>query len=184
MCEDWRVIFEGSSEFEEDALAEEAGAQKTAGSDEDEVDEADKYWQEVNRSLCEQAEWWEMADDEDSARWEREEVCHYTCGEIDVSVVQQGWRGIAFRVWEAALVLCDFMVATGMVRGRKVLDLGSGPGLTGLVASALGATRVIVTDLPEVTELIGLNVKRYQKQRGAEEGCTAVQAVTYDWSQP
>ena len=76
MCEDWRVIFEGSSEFEEDALAEETGAQKTAGSDEDEVDEADKYWQEVNRSLCEQAEWWEMADDEDSARWEREEVCH------------------------------------------------------------------------------------------------------------
>ena len=99
-------------------------------------------------------------------------------------MVQQGWRGIAFRVWEAALVLCDFMVATGMVRGRKVLDLGSGPGLTGLVASALGATRVIVTDLPEVTELIGLNVKRYQKQRRAEEGCTAVQAVTYDWSQP
>ena len=32
---------------------------------------------------------------------------------------------------QAAFALCDFMALSGVARGLKVLDLGSGPGLTG-----------------------------------------------------
>jgi len=73
------------------------------------------------------------------------------------------------------------MVQTDVVRGKKVLDLGSGPGLTGLVAAELGATRVLITDLKEVAELISSNVERYKKERGVEIKAEVV-ARAYDWS--
>jgi len=196
LFEEWRTIFDGDKAImdAEDPLAAplkpESGETEAAEEDEDGGENA-KYWQEVNRSLCEQSEWWEMADDTDHDRWEREELCCYTHAGLEIEVLQQGWRGIAFRVWEAALALCDFMIAhPTIVQGKKVLDLGSGPGLTGLVAAGLGAARVIITDLPEVTELIALNVERYKKTRRSssiieESGgaMTEVVAQSYDWSE-
>ncbi len=66
-------------------------------------------------------------------------------------------------VWDAALVLARFLAKDANLRlffatHPLVLDLGSGTGVVGLAAAALGA-RVVLTDLPEFLPLIELNVK-------------------------
>jgi methylase of polypeptide subunit release factors len=40
------------------------------------------------------------------------------------------------------------------VGGRRVMDLGSGTGLLGLVCAALGAARVVLTDVPQQLPLL------------------------------
>jgi hypothetical protein len=50
-------------------------------------------------------------------------------------------------VWPPALVLSDFMVhRTDNIRGARVLELGAGQGLCGLVAASLGARLVCFTE--------------------------------------
>jgi predicted nicotinamide N-methyase len=55
-------------------------------------------------------------------------------------------------VWASARLLCDFLTlhSASLVRGKRVLELGSGPGLCGLECGRLGAAAVMLTDLPEV----------------------------------
>ena len=56
--------------------------------------------------------------------------------------MEQGWRGdmigdTAWRVWAGAIGLCEYLSAKPeVVRGKRILDLGSGTGITGLVSSA------------------------------------------------
>ena len=62
--------------------------------------------------------------------------------------INQDWQslGVAAVVWEAALVLGTyFQNMTDDLKGKKVLELGSGTGLAGIVACMLGAN-VVLTD--------------------------------------
>ena len=70
---------------------------------------------------------------------------------------------IGGRVWEAAPRLCRWMAADAptLLRGRTVLELGSGTGVCGLYAASLGAAKVTLTDGPEsVLELLESNIMR------------------------
>ncbi|KAF7792122.1 hypothetical protein EIP86_003152 [Pleurotus ostreatoroseus] len=53
-----------------------------------------------------------------------------------------GCGGIA---WPAGQVLSSYIARRGSLKGKSVLELGSGTGLVGLVAAALGAN-VVITD--------------------------------------
>ncbi|KAG6361111.1 hypothetical protein INS49_009335 [Diaporthe citri] len=57
----------------------------------------------------------------------------------------------AHHLWNGSRVAAQYFEAdpAGTVRGRNVLELGAGAGLPSLVAAALGARRVVMTDFPD-----------------------------------
>ena len=62
-----------------------------------------------------------------------------------------------------------------LVVGRSILELGSGVGFVGLSLSALGASRVLCTDLPEQMPLLEKNLARGRRDdAGLLESCSFV----------
>ncbi|XP_071972130.1 protein N-lysine methyltransferase METTL21D isoform X2 [Engystomops pustulosus] len=65
-------------------------------------------------------------------------------------------------VWDAAIVLSKFLerqecAEPGLFKGRHVVELGSGTGIVGIMASTLGAN-VTVTDLEDLQHLMKANI--------------------------
>jgi predicted nicotinamide N-methyase len=70
------------------------------------------------------------------------------------------------------------------VRGQRVLELGAGCGLVGIVAATLGAREVCLTDLPYALPLLTENIMANQHQfHNADEDCR-VTCTTCDWFHP
>lgn len=67
--------------------------------------------------------------------------------------------GVAARVWDAALSLCNYFEKQNVdFRGKKVIELGAGTGLVGILAALQGGD-VTITDLPLALEQIQGNVQ-------------------------
>ena len=68
--------------------------------------------------------------------------------------------GLGWKVWGTALMLADQLAAApALVEGRRVLEIGSGCGLCGLLAAKLGACSVTLTDcVPSVLSNLEENV--------------------------
>ena len=64
---------------------------------------------------------------------------------------QTSWddAGTGGSVWPAASVLCRWMAKQTGMRGATVLEIGCGTGAVGLFAAALGASRVVLTDVSD-----------------------------------
>ena len=60
------------------------------------------------------------------------------------------------RIWDAGRALSLFLSERALA-GRHVLELGSGTGIVGLTAAALGA-HVLLSDQPELVPLIDMNI--------------------------
>lgn len=107
--------------------------------------------------------------------------------------------GTGATVWPAAHVLAKYLELryngeTGM-RGLRVVDLGSGTGVAGIAAAALGAAETFLTDQEQLLFLMQENAERCTTPRtganadttdsaGTAGDCTApaaVHVVTYDW---
>ena len=74
--------------------------------------------------------------------------------------ISQNWGeyGVAAVVWEAALMLGTYLLTLKEeLRGKRVLELGSGTGFCGIVGSLLGAN-VVFTDLKECLHACKANV--------------------------
>ncbi|KAL2650432.1 hypothetical protein R1flu_018560 [Riccia fluitans] len=75
--------------------------------------------------------------------------------------------GVGWKVWGGALLLSLRLVEIpSLVKHKRVLELGSGCGLCGLLASKLGATEVVLTDyLPSLLLNLRRNVSLFRSQR-------------------
>ena len=111
--------------------------------------------------------------------------CHYVLprGQI-VSLkeslyhISQGSTGL--RTWQASFAMIEYLSASGILQGQNVLELGSGCGLLGISCAFLGASRVIMTDVPllqdQIRANVGLNAQSLQSQ-----GCCLPTVQTLDW---
>ncbi|XP_071510468.1 protein N-lysine methyltransferase METTL21A-like [Diadema antillarum] len=79
--------------------------------------------------------------------------------------IRQNWAdfGVAAVVWDSAVVLCEFLESqckTGdlILHGKRVIELGAGTGLVGMVATALNG-EVTVTDRDDALDPLKENVK-------------------------
>ncbi|TRZ00992.1 hypothetical protein DNTS_033376 [Danionella cerebrum] len=75
--------------------------------------------------------------------------------------LSQDWKrlGVAAVVWDAAIVLCMYLEAGNVdLKGKRVIELGAGTGLVGIVAALLGAN-VTITDRAPALELLSANVR-------------------------
>ncbi|KAI9011154.1 putative methyltransferase-domain-containing protein [Gaertneriomyces semiglobifer] len=75
-----------------------------------------------------------------------------------MSIVSQGTTGL--RTWEAALRFSEYLLhEPELVERKKVVELGAGVGLVGLICGALGAASVLLTDFEDsVLETLRRNI--------------------------
>lgn len=94
----------------------------------------------------------------------------------------EGTYGTGATVWPAAIVLVRYLERhPHLVRGRRVVDLGSGTGITSVAAAVLGAASVVCTDGEEAVVRLGqANVRR----AAAEIGRDAASSVADDPGPP
>jgi len=92
-------------------------------------------------------------------------------------------------LWNASLQLAEFMEedeGDWCVRGERVLELGAGTGLAGIVAALMGARDVVVSDYPapEVLANIRTNVEGNVPPSGAKSRrriAEEVEVVGHEW---
>ncbi|XP_002119296.2 protein N-lysine methyltransferase METTL21D-like [Ciona intestinalis] len=82
--------------------------------------------------------------------------------ELTLSIHQVEHGDVGCVVWDAALVLLKYLATPSgrkYVQNKCVIELGAGTGVVGLSADIVGASKVILTDLPHILPLIDHNIK-------------------------
>ncbi|GFR43932.1 hypothetical protein Agub_g5070 [Astrephomene gubernaculifera] len=92
--------------------------------------------------------------------------------------------GVGACVWEGELFLAAYLASLPLYRyiGARVVELGSGPGLVGILMAKMGA-KVHITDIPRVLPLIEANIEAngvgLQQRRGAAAGFAVCEALEW-----
>ena len=78
-----------------------------------------------------------------------------------------GVDGTARWVWPGALRAAEWLCDRGpeWIRGKRVVELGAGTGMLGIVAARLGAASVVLTDAPSELALLRHNAQRANETR-------------------
>lgn len=90
---------------------------------------------------------------------------------------------VGLQVWRGALLLADYCLhERQLFRGKRVMELGTGVGLTG-IAAAMYADRVICTDinLGGILELIGSNIRRNKRLLTSTTPATNMSVMELDF---
>ena len=83
---------------------------------------------------------------------------------------------LGFTLWDGALMMARYVEehAAHLVVGKRIIELGSGIGLTGMVAAACGAHEVVCTDLNPIVSVIEENISRNNLEKN-------VRATVLEW---
>ena len=84
--------------------------------------------------------------------------------------------------WAGGQALARYLLdRPELVRGRRVLDFGSGSGIVAIAAARAGAAAVIATDIdPVACAAMALNVQ-HNVARGALARTASIEVITADW---
>ncbi|KAM9361620.1 EEF1A lysine methyltransferase 3-like [Symphorus nematophorus] len=86
--------------------------------------------------------------------------------ELKIRQVYGANLGVAAPVWEAALHLCNYLEHQSVeLRGKRIIELGAGTGVVGILAARLGAV-VTLTDLPLALPQLQFNVSANMPSSG------------------
>ncbi|XP_074532771.1 EEF1A lysine methyltransferase 3-like [Halichoeres trimaculatus] len=88
-----------------------------------------------------------------------QDTVYSLCGQdLKIRQVFGGNLGVAAPVWEAAIQLCRYFEEQAVeLRGKRVIELGAGTGVVGILAARIGAV-VTLTDLPLVLPQLQTNI--------------------------
>lgn len=98
--------------------------------------------------------------------------------------------GTGFSIWDGTLLLSRLLErAPALVEGQRVLELGAGCGVSGVVAAALGASHVTLTDLPAVVPNLQSNIDRNREAvrraaNGTNGNNVTISCRPCDWCNP
>jgi len=124
---------------------------------------------------------WPLSSDPDGAAKEAAAAAAAEAGLQLRSLSRRARIGheIELKVWPAAVMLARWLWAHApLVRGRSVLEIGSGVGLAGLAAARCGAAEVFVTDIDGPA-------LRCARENAAKNGLEGRVTVTrLDWAEP
>jgi hypothetical protein len=80
--------------------------------------------------------------------------------------------GVGARVWTVAHMLCRELAAhPSIVRGQRVLEIGAGCGVCGILAAKLGAEAVVLTDYCDPVLLLLRECMHLNAAHSGEDGC-------------
>ncbi|GIL70834.1 hypothetical protein Vretimale_3918 [Volvox reticuliferus] len=92
--------------------------------------------------------------------------------------------GVGACVWEGELFLAAYLVSLPTYRymGARVVELGAGPGLAGILLAKMGA-KVHITDICKVLPLINQNIEANgigpKQRKGASEGFAVAEELEW-----
>lgn len=97
---------------------------------------------------------------------------------------EQKLLGTGTFVWPAAAVMCKYLEKTSgsMIKGKRVIELGSGTGICGLLCSLLSASEVCLTDQGQILHLLQENVDRMIADHGGEQ-LSPMKVMEYSWGE-
>lgn len=132
--------------------------------------------------------------------WERERnasIAAYSEGKYDYDLDEQHRRSgpegarwnrieiredhfeLGHRVWDTCILMSKFFEAhPDLVRGRRVVEVGAGTGLLGLVLSRIGAQAVTMTEYGPCMGHLELNM-----ELNRSDAACAVSSCTVDWNE-
>ena len=92
--------------------------------------------------------------------------------------------GTGLNVWDGSILLARYLEKNPvLVQGKRVLELGSGPGVVGIASALLGATEVVLTDLNYALPLMRENVT-WNLDKAMSRGCCRMECQLLDWYYP
>ncbi|KAJ8260183.1 hypothetical protein GJAV_G00178030 [Gymnothorax javanicus] len=106
-----------------------------------------------------------------------EVIYRFSTEELKISQVFSANLGVAAPVWDAALFLCRYLDHLDL-KGKRVIELGAGTGIVGILAARLGA-EVTLTDLPHAVPQLQKNVSANMPPSGWP--CVAPTVCSLSW---
>lgn len=114
---------------------------------------------------------WRRETDVDGTRYG---LFEYRCKSGRVVSIEERFSSTGTRVWDTAVAMARMFEKRGVRRGTRILELGAGTGLLGMVLATIGAT-VTSTDAGSVLETL---------QEAASRNASDVHVRELDWTKP
>lgn len=77
-----------------------------------------------------------------------------------VLIEEEHGKDIGARVWDVALIISKYIeLNPDIVRNKRCLEIGAGTGIVGILSAVLGATSIVLTDLPRVLPILQKQVE-------------------------